>query len=280
MKHFKKLLSELQIPESKKQFLPGGYQQIGDIAILNLKKEVESYSSEIAEFILDRFPRFRTVCLKEEIIKGELRIPAVKVIAGEDRTETIHKENGCLYRIDVAKVMFSQGNKFERMRLTSLVKPGETVIDMFAGIGYFSIPIARFSKPAKIIAIDKNPDSYRFLKENVRLNCVQHVIEPLLGDSKNIEFRERADRIIMGYLPNTGDFLPSAFKLLKFHGIIHYHDTFLHTDLWKKPIKILDKEAENAGFRMKEISYKHVVKHYGPKIDHVVLDAVFEKTMT
>lgn len=266
------------MPHEKKQFLPSGYQNIGDIAILNLKPEVKPYAKDIAEFILERFPRFKTVCKKTDIVKGELRMPSVKVIAGENRTLTTHKENGCLYRIDVSKIMFSQGNLRERARIPKLVRSGETIIDMFAGIGYFSIPIAKFTKPGKIYAIDRNPDSVRFLKENIKLNGVENVIKPILGDSRNIKLSERADRIIMGYLPKTHEFLGAAFKLLKPNGIIHYHDTFDKGELWHKPEKILKKEAENAGFELKSITYKAVVKHYAPKVEHVIIDAEFIKT--
>ncbi len=278
MKKLKAILCEtLDIPEEKKKFLPSGYQNIGDIIILNLKPEIRLYAKEIGELILEKFPRFKTVCEKTDIVRGELRIPNIKVVAGENKTVTMHRENGCLYKIDVSKVMFSQGNIKERARLPKTIKPGEVIIDMFAGIGYFSIPIAKFAKPRKIHAIDKNPDSIELLKENIRLNNVGNVIEPILGDCRNITLNERADRIIMGYLPRTYEFLEAAFDLLKSCGIIHYHDTFRTEELWKKPMEILKKMAENAGFELKTVTHKAIVKHYAPGVEHIVIDAEFSQ---
>jgi tRNA wybutosine-synthesizing protein 2 len=273
MKPLKSLLSEsINTPEDKKQFLPSGFQQVGDIVILSLKHEAKPYSKQIAGFILDKFPRFKTVCLKADSIKGELRKPSVKVIAGENRTVTTHKESNCLYRIDVSKVMFSQGNLSERRRLPKLVRPGEVIVDMFAGIGYFSIPIAKSARPRRIYAIDKNPDSIALLKENIRLNHVEGVIKTVLGDCRSVVLGEKADRIIMGYLPGTSEFLPAAFGLLKPHGIIHYHDTFRTGELWKRPEEVLRSAAEKAGFSLK-ITRRAVVKHYAPKVEHIVIDA-------
>ena len=278
MKKLKILLTKsLSVPENKQKFLPSGYQQVGDIAIFSFHPEIRPYKKEIADFIMKRFPRFRTVCEKTGDVTGELRRPSVKVIAGENRTVTIHMENACRFKIDLSKVIFSQGNKEERIRLSKLVKPGETIIDMFAGIGYFSIQIAKHAKPGVIYAIDKNPDSIKLLKENMKMNCVQSRIEPILGDCRNIELSEKADRIIMGYLPYTHRFLGAAFKLLKPNGIIHYHDTFNRRELWHKAEETLKREAERAGFKLKSITYRTTVKHFAPNVDHILIDAEFEK---
>jgi tRNA wybutosine-synthesizing protein 2 len=278
MKKLKALLSrELDIPEDKKRFLPRGYQQIGSIAIFSFHPQIAPYEKEIAEFILGNFPAFRTICKKTDIVRGELRQPSVTVIAGENNTITDCNENGCIYRVDVSRVMFSQGNKDERARIPKLVRKGETVIDMFAGIGYFTLPIAVLSEPSKVYSIEKNPDSVRLLEKNVMLNKVDSVVEVIHGDCRKSGLDVKADRIIMGYLPNTWRFLGAAFDLLKPCGIIHYHDSLVQTELWKRPKETLEREANKAGFRLKRIQREAVVKHYGPKLEHFVIDAVFER---
>ena len=94
MKKLKKLLIDsLDVPEEKIHFLPGGFQQVGDIAILNPRPEIRPYVMDIAGLILERFPRFKTVCEKRDIVRGELRIPSVRVITGEERTVTKDHEN-------------------------------------------------------------------------------------------------------------------------------------------------------------------------------------------
>ena len=116
-------------------------------------------------------------------ISGLKREPDVDMVIGEG-TETIHRENKCSFKLDVSRIMWSKGNTTERKRMSTIAKEGETVVDMFAGIGYFSIPIAVHSKPAKIYSIEINPVSYGYLCENVHLNKVEGILEPILGDCR------------------------------------------------------------------------------------------------
>ncbi len=277
MKKFRQFLETKlkgKIPAGKLKFLPSGFQRIGDIIILNLNPELDRYSRHIGRIVLDEF-RIKTVCAKTGGIKGDTRKPSVKKIAGNG-TETIHRENGCMYRLDVTRIMFAKGNVRERGRIAGIVKSGETVVDMFAGIGYFSIPIAKFSSAEKIIAVDKNPEAIKYLKENIKLNKIKN-IEPVLGDCRKIRMENAADRIIMGYLPGTEKFLPAAFSFLKNSGTIHYHNICPKDKLWKKPLEELKRDAEKSGYRLEKAG-KRIVKQYSPGIYHVVLDGFFSKT--
>jgi len=269
---------EKKVPEETLDFVPSGFQRIGKIAILNLPEELHKHKRMIGNAVLKNFPHVKTVCTRAGPVSGELREPGVRVIAGEKNTVTTHRENRCAYKIDVAKLMFSKGNLLERGRLPGVVRKGETIVDMFAGIGYFSIPIAKLASPRKVFAIDKNPVAMKYLKENIRLNKVEGRITPVFGDCRKVRFGDIGDRIIMGFLPKTYEFLPAAFEALKPEGgFIHYHDTFLKEELWEKPLHILETSGFKHGYSLNRITYKNIVKEYAPNVFHVVLDAEFRK---
>lgn len=257
---FKQKLSEKTgIAQNK---LPASYQIIGDILLLKLMKiKSGAEKKRIASAIMGLLPYIKTVC-ELKSIKGEFRKPKITKLAGKS-TVTMHKEHGILYKLDVSKIMFSKGNLFERKRIAEMVKKNEVIVDMFAGIGYFSIGLAKKSK--KVHAIEKNKTAYRYLKENIRLNSIKN-IEPILGDNRKIKLENIADRIIMGYMPKTEKFLPAALKIAKKKCIIHFHNAYKESDLWEKPLqdlKILGKF---------KILNKKIVKSIGPRRYHVVVD--------
>jgi tRNA wybutosine-synthesizing protein 2 len=276
MKQLKQILSAV-VPEDKVELLPSGFQRIGDVVILNLKPELKQFEKDIGNILLKSFPNIKTVCAKFDSVKGELRVPQVRKIAGNG-TETTHTENGCKYRLDVTKVMFAKGNVNERGRLPKLIQPNETIVDMFAGIGYFTIPIAVHSSPQKIVAIEKNPISVKFLRQNIRLNKASNV-EVIEADNREVEGLESfADRVVMGYLPGTEKYLPTSFKFLKpAGGTIHYHNTYRKPHLWNRPFIELEDAARIAGYKLDRIIYKGIVKHFAPGIEHVVIDAIFRR---
>jgi tRNA wybutosine-synthesizing protein 2 len=280
MRAFNKLLSESlkgNLPEEQIKLLPSGYQKIGDIVIINLKKELWGHKKVIGDVILKSVKNTKTVCMRTGPVSGEYREPKIERIAG-DRTVTVHRENRCLYKIDVSMLMFSKGNVRERGRVAKVVKKGETVVDMFAGIGFFSIPIAKTGKPSMLYAVEINPVAVEFLRENIKLNEVRDKVTVVFGDCRKVKLGDIADRIVMGYLPNTHIYLPYAFRSLKPEGgTIHYHDTFLKDELWEKPIELLEKYAFRGGYLLKEITYKKIVKSYAPNVYHIVIDGVFER---
>jgi tRNA wybutosine-synthesizing protein 2 len=233
---------------------------IGDILVL--KKDVEN------PYRLLEIPGVNRV-VKLGHINGLKREPEVEVLIG-DGTETIHKENHCLFKMDVAKVMWSKGNTGERKRMANIVQDGEVVVDMFAGIGYFSIPMAVHSKPAKIYSVEINQVAYSYLYENIRLNKVEDIVEPLLGDCRELAPRGVADRVLMGYIGNTHEYLPAAMEVLKDGGVVHYHESVPDKIKFIRPVERI-KEA--AGERDVEVLKKRIIKPYSPGVYHVVVDA-------
>src|SRR3989344_2277666 len=189
---FKEQLKEKlkeQIKEDKLELLPAGFQRIGDIIILNLKKELLEHKKEIGRVVGEMF-KVKTVCNRTGEIIGEFREPQIEVIYGDKNTETIVIENGCKYKFDASKIMFAKGNLNERVRIAGLVKKGEIVVDMFAGIGYFTLNIGRAGKAKKVYSIEKNPVSFKYLQENIKLNHI-HNVEAINGDCK-----EEVDKLV------------------------------------------------------------------------------------
>lgn len=240
--------------------IPASYQILGDVMLLKFGC-IEDEKKKIADAILRLYPNVKTVC-EIKGVSGELRQPSIKKIAGNG-IETLHKEHGIMYKLDVAKVMFSKGNHFERQRILSQVKKNENVVDMFAGIGYFSIGIAKHAK--NVYAIEKNPVAFRYLEENIKLNKISN-IDAMNADCSGVFLNGVADRVIMGYFPHTEKFLPFALKMLKKNGVVHFHNTYLESELWTKPeghLKVL------GNFK---VLMKKKVKSVAPRCYHIVMD--------
>jgi len=251
-----------------KNLLPKKWEIVGDVLILKIPKGLEEEEKKIAE-IYAGVLNTKTV-VKDMGITGRYRRPRIKILYGSS-TETVHKENRIKFRLDVSKLMFSSGNIDERIRMAYVSNNNEVVVDMFAGIGYFSIPIAVYSKPKKNFAYDINPDAYHYLCENIRLNNVQNIVIPVFDDNRNAN-ENIADRVVMGYLKNTKDFLPKAFKILKKSGgVIHYHENYPNKLLPEKPFENVKKIAEKHGKTVKLLGFRNV-KSYSPGVSHVVLD--------
>jgi len=261
-------LRDMLAPEEL-ELLPAGFDRIGHVVTLDLPLGLKHKSSEIGQALL-QLKGVRTVALKGGVV-GRYRRPRLKIIAGERVTETVHKEHACIFKLDVAKVMFSVGNLYERGRIAGVVGPGETVVDLFAGVGQFSIPIAKRANPSKVYAIEINPVAHRYLCENIRVNRVGNVVNPLLGDCEEVAPRSVADRVIMGILHVTHRYLPLAIRVLKpSGGVIHYHESVPRRLRFERPVERILAAA--AGRRV-EILNKRLVKRYAPSVDHVVIDA-------
>ena len=250
--------------------LPTGFDRLGHVVILWLPPKLIPRVQEITQALL-RIKGVRTVALKVGTVKGRFREPQVKVVAGDPITETVHKENGCVFKLDAARVMFSLGNVFERARVAGLVRRGEVVVDLFAGVGQFSMPIAKQARPSRVYAIEINPVAHQYLQENVRLNYVGHLVWPILGDCAEVAPRGVADRVVMGMLHVTHEYLLVAMQVLKpSGGVIHYHESVPSKIRFERSVKRIFEAADG---REVEILGKRFVKRYAPGVDHVVIDA-------
>ncbi|NVM54954.1 MAG: class I SAM-dependent methyltransferase family protein [Candidatus Helarchaeota archaeon] len=279
MAKFKKLMQNRlkeKLTRDKLQLLPTGFQQIGDKAILTLNPQLLRYKEVVSQEIMKLFKNVKGVYLKTGGISGEYRIPRIKFLVGEDKSEVIHREHGILYKFDIKKIMFSKGNINERVRISQLVQPNEIIFDLFAGIGYFSLVIARSGNPRRIFAFELNPVAYHYLVENIKLNKINRerkIIVPILGDSKieALKISEKADRVIMGILPAPKDHIDTVFKIIKNRATVHYEGLIKEKETSENLLE--DFKQENKRYNRKiELIQTTYVKSYGPKIYHVTLD--------
>lgn len=274
---FKQFLAE-RLPDVEVSLLPGRAKMIGDVAIVRIQEGLSNRGEEIGRAVLEFYSQARTV-LKIERIAGNLRQPVVQHLAGERKTETLHKEYGCFYSLDVAKLMFCLGNSLERMRTALRVRRRETVVDMFAGIGQFSIPAAVISNPKAIHAVELNPEAYNYLKRNIELNKVDGVVHAHLGDSREIvpeRFSKASDRVLMGLLRGTDGALPAALAALRDEGgIIHFHELAERRSWAQQLWSMVAEQAESHGYIAEPVASRQV-KSYSGSLVHGVIE-VFAK---
>ncbi len=261
------------VPEELKLLLPEKWEQLGDVVTLRLPKELVRYGRELGEAYAAAL-KAKTVLRDVAGIAGSYRTPVVETLFGDDPV-AVHTENGILYKLDASKVMFSSGNVDERMRMATVECDGETVVDMFAGIGYFSLPLAVYQRPKRVISCELNEVSYGYLLENIALNKVEGKVEPILGDNRALPGDGFADRVVMGYVKTTHEFLHTAFRLLRSGGVLHYHETCPNDLLPGRPVQRLRDAAR--GNRVEVLRFKEV-KSYSPGVSHVVVDARFTRT--
>ncbi|MBD3349941.1 MAG: hypothetical protein GF364_00465 [Candidatus Lokiarchaeota archaeon] len=303
-----------EIPNDVINLLPAGYQTLSDVLILNLKDEVIPYKEKIGNATLKLVPSISSVWMRTGTISGEFRKPTgLKHLAGERKTEIIHKENNLKYKFDFTKIMFAKGNITERRYLPKLVENKETIVDMFAGIGYFSLGIAKFANPNQIFSIELNPVAYNYLKENIKLNKLSDKIRPIHGDCKEevpvlAKKGIKAERIIMGILPTPYEYIKAALTVIKqkeleiqtniqefvekatettkydvydrvqkpiTNSIIHFEGVSLGKDI-ETIYNEFSQHAKNYEYRCCLLAFRFV-KSFGPKMYHLVLDIAIGK---
>ena len=266
----KKSLSK-KIPSELISYLPDKWQKIGDVMIIKLHADIKQYKVIIGEVYAKVLNRKSVLC---DIggISGEYREPNVEIIYGSNDCETVHKENDVRFKLDPMKVMFSSGNMDERKRMANVSNKNEIVVDLFAGIGYFTLPMAVHSRPKKIFACEINPTAFDYLCQNINLNNVTSIVEPLKGDNRKVAPKNIADRVILGYFCDMQSFLPVAIECLKNHtGIVHYHDIFSNDVMPDKALQHVNRIVEKYDRKAELLKCKHV-KSYAPGVSHYVFD--------
>lgn len=257
--------------------LPHAVDFVGDIAIVEIPPELENYKRMIGEAMLSTHKRVSTVLAKSGAVGGIYRVRKFEVIAGADKTETVHKEHGCVFHVDLSKAYFSPRLSYEHSRITAQVKQGETVIDMFAGVGPFSILIAKKRANVKIYAIDVNPDAIRYLERNIKANNVEAKVKPILGDARQIikeKLRRVANRVIMNLPEKAIEYVDIACEALrKEGGIIHYYEFTNAPNPLEATRNRFNEAMKQTGRSLEKILLARIVRATAPYTWQVVVDA-------
>lgn len=256
------------------------YDIIGNIAVIRLPESLKQRSKIVAEAIMQAHQRVKTVLRQAGPVSGDFRTRELEWVAGEMKTETVHKEHGCLLKVNLEKCYFSPRLSYERNRIAQKIQPGEVIVNMFAGVGSYSIIIAKHREAEKIFSIDINPAAIQCMQENIKLNKVGGRVISILGDAKRViegRLQNVADRILMPLPEKAYEYLNYALLALKpTGGWIHYYD-FEHA---KKPEDPIEKVKTKVSEKLKklnldfEISFQRIVRGVGPNWFQVVLDIV------
>ena len=251
----------IEVPPSARRLLPSSFDVVGDIAVIKIPEELREHRMAIGDAIRRWNPKIGVV-LEDRGVKGEHRIREIDVIGGEPRTTTVHTEHGLHYRVDLSRAYFSPRLASERKRIADLIDAGETVADPFAGVGPYSILIAKRRRPSEVHASDANPKAVRFLRENVAANRADHVTVRR-GDAHAI-LRQVApvDRVILDLPHSAMDYLGAAFRALGARGTVHVYGILEEAEEGEARDRI-QSAARTAGFRMKGLSQHHV-RAYSP----------------
>ncbi len=250
---------------------------VGDIAVMRVPKELWEHRKALAEELLRRLPAVRVVLAQATPVSGPYRLRGLEWLAGERRTHTLFREHGCVFEADLSKVYISPRLSYEHIRIARLIgESREVVLNMFAGVGCFSIVAAKHSRACLVCSVDVNPYAYLYMVKNIRRNRVGGRVVPLLGDAGEVgrALENRCDRVLMPLPELAPKYLEVAVRALRKRGFIHYY-AHVHAPRGGSPTKLCEEEV--AG-KLEKLCRDFVVvgaravRSVGPRWHQVVLD--------
>ncbi|HVB12720.1 MAG TPA: class I SAM-dependent methyltransferase family protein [Nitrososphaerales archaeon] len=266
-----------RLSENEIASLSSSFDVIGNIVVIKIPPELSSKEKMIGEQILQRMKNVQTVLKQDSNVQGEYRTRNVAFIAGEEKYETIYKESGLLFRVNVGSAYFSPRLSTERLRIRSLVSDGEHIFNMFAGIGTFSLVIAK-TKSCEIESVDKNPEAIRLAIESLKLNKrIKGTVRPVLDDAKDFALGHKGtfDRILMPLPERSAEFLSAAMVSAKdqagpvVHYYVHVSEEEFYDEKW-----ITSHLDEMELPRKYEVTKWKRVREVGPRFIQAVADIV------
>ena len=272
----KSLESILTSQES--QELISSFDQIGDIIIVRIPDSLLSKKELIGETLLNEVKIAKSVFYQSSPVEGDFRTRNLEVIAGEDKTETEYKEFGCKFTVDVENAFFSPRLSTERERISNLVQNGEIVVNMFAGVGMFSIMIAK-KKKCTVYSIDINPIAAKLCERNILSNKILGNVISINGDAaKTIQeqLENKSDRTLMLLPERSDEFLKYAINATKSGGIIHYY-SHIHADKKSEAGKLSEEHYLQVTPVKSEILGSKIVRPVGPRYYQTVVDVKISK---
>lgn len=253
------------LPGELRDLIPSSYDVIGDVAVVHVPEPLWPFRHRIGEAIAKVNRSIRVVLGEAGPVSGEFRLREFEWLAGERRTVTVHRENGCEFELDIARVYFSPRLSGERWRVVRLVGPREDVLDMFAGVGPFAIEIARHRR-VRVTAVELNPVAYGYLVRNVERNGVRGLVEAINDDARRAAgyLGRSYDRVIMNYPAASLEFLDVAVSVAREGATLHVYGFASSPEDWRwkveERLKGLSARAEVVAVRkVREVSASRVI---------------------
>jgi tRNA (guanine37-N1)-methyltransferase len=272
----KQILKET-VPPKLLEEIPKSMLIVGDIAIIEISNELSVYDEQIGKAILTANPSLKTVLKKAGSVHGTYRTRDYVIIAGESRTVTVHREYGCILNVDLSKAYFNPRLAYERNRVSRLAGKRETILDMFAGVGPFSIQMARRNETIKIFAVDINPVAVEYLNRNIEENRMKDRVVAIEGDVENIvqqRFEGKIDRVLMNLPGNSVRYIGTACKALKRRGgNIHYYQFAEGRNALEVAEQTFRRGVEKAGRKVEGITIVRRVTATAPREWQIGVDA-------
>ncbi len=266
----KKVLTKKELPHAITSF-----DSMGPVAVVEIPGGLEKKEKEIGETLLSVHPHFETVCKISGKHSGKYRVQPVKVIAGKKNTFVGYRESGCIFEFNLRKVFFSPRLSHERLRINGLIKKGEIVGCLFAGVGPFPIVFCKNSRMKKAYAVELNPHAVKYMKKNVELNKCGEKIAVIEGDVKKVapkKLRGKCDRVVMP-LPKGGEhFLPEAIQAIKPEGgTVHFYFFSPKEDPFGEALELIGRAAPEAKKNLRVLRKKQV-RSFSPAVVQVAID--------
>ena len=267
-----------KIPRELHQYIPSSFDIVGSrqgaVAIVEIPEELESYKYMIAEAIIKLNKNVRAVLRKVSGRQGVYRLYEFEVLI-PGPTEVVHKEHGYLIKVDPTKVYFSPRDHSDRLDIARQVKPGETILYLFAGVGPYAIAICKFCPEVKIVhAVEINPWGIHYMIENIRINKLRGKIVPIEGDVREVapKFYETADRVLMTLPLGAHEYLELGLCCIrKGGGILHFYHLGKEPDIFSEAEQLILKAASHLGREVRIINRK-IVRDYAPRMYKIRLD--------
>ena len=258
--------------------LVSAFDQIGDIIIVRIPDSLISKKKIIGKALLEQVKTAKTVFHQSSPVEGDFRTRNLELIEGDEKTETEYRENGCRFIVDVEKAFFSPRLSTERERIANLVNDNDVIINMFGGVGMFSILAAR-TKSCTVYNIDINPMASKLCEENIKLNKLKGSVISLNGDATEIikeQLQDKADRVLMLLPERSDEFLDTAISSLKKNGVIHYY-SHIHAEKKQDAPKLSEEHFLNINKTQAKILDSRVVRPVGPRFYQTVVDIKIQR---
>ena len=260
-----------KLTSKEREIMPRSFDAVGDIAIIEIPEKLEKKEKTIAEALLKNHKNLKVVVKKQGAHKGTFRLQKYKILAGERRKKTTHRENNLVLHLHIEEAYFSPRLSTDRLRIAEQVKKKEEVLVLFSGIGPYPLTIEKVAHPKSVTGIEMNPKAHDYALENAKKNKAKVIF--INADVKKFipHYKKKFDRILMPLPKDASDFLQITIPLLKKPAMLHFYD-FLHEEEFAEAQKKIKDAAKALG---RKVTSSRVIKcgQQSPRVYRVCVDA-------